>query len=392
MPEMDAKPVVLIADDSQISRKAVLRVLTEEFEVLEAESGQEALQILADNSEIQVLFVDLMMPGMDGFQVLKSLRESPNSRLRGLPVIILTAHDDSSAMRRKAMVLGANDFIAKPFDSLLLKTRARAHSRHSMDLTMSDSEDFGVVTGFQEISLIDADQLFISGQQLLIDSHQRQQPVSVLCLRVDPYLALLKTAGAKEASTLLEMTEKMITQGLRQEDMVARNNLGDFIILMPSVDAVMGRELVKGIYRRVRKSHPDLGNMRVKVTLSGGMVCSDARNDYALNRLIEEASIRMEKAVETGGNQLIYADMKKQRKPQMDANQGISLVYAIKALQQGKMDKLGRHVPQLLDEIFPLLVFANAEMQLGIDDALMKIRKRFAAQQTQEIEQKAGNS
>ena len=82
------------------------------YNVLNAENGQDALKILGITS-VDLVLLDIMMPGISGFDVLKSIRE--NKKLQSLPVIIITALADKGN-RLKGLQLGADDFITKPFD------------------------------------------------------------------------------------------------------------------------------------------------------------------------------------------------------------------------------------------------------------------------------------
>ena len=89
--------------------------------------GPEGL-ICRDNirADIKVVFSDLVMPRMNGFELLRNIRESIHTRISQLPVVIITGHNDDERMHRQPMSLGATDFITKPFDSIQLKARAKA--------------------------------------------------------------------------------------------------------------------------------------------------------------------------------------------------------------------------------------------------------------------------
>ena len=91
------------------------------YNVLNAENGEDALEILR-NSSVDLVLLDIMMPGISGFDVLKSIRE--NKKLQSLPVIIITALADKEN-RLKGLQLGADDFISKPFDvdELVVKSK-----------------------------------------------------------------------------------------------------------------------------------------------------------------------------------------------------------------------------------------------------------------------------
>ena len=116
----ETKPVLLVVDDDELACKAVVRVLQKRgFEVLCAHGGREALAVLADHP-VDVLVLDVMMPGMNGLEVCHELRQ--NSRLAELPVILLTGCDDFET-RAAGMKLGVSEFLCKPFAHHELLTR-----------------------------------------------------------------------------------------------------------------------------------------------------------------------------------------------------------------------------------------------------------------------------
>lgn len=103
---------ILAVDDSATVRKFISVALSMQgFEVVTACDGMDALEKLPDQ-QVDLVITDLNMPNMDGFELIKALRENPN--YRDLPVIILTSLNDEESKGRSARV-GANSYIVKPF-------------------------------------------------------------------------------------------------------------------------------------------------------------------------------------------------------------------------------------------------------------------------------------
>jgi len=103
---------VLVIEDEQLVRQVVKRLLTiEGYEVIEAPYGQAGYQ-MAVSEKPNIILLDLMMPVMDGFEVLRKLKSNPETRR--IPVIILTAKIDAESERR-CMRSGAMDYIKKPW-------------------------------------------------------------------------------------------------------------------------------------------------------------------------------------------------------------------------------------------------------------------------------------
>lgn len=114
---------ILIADDAEINR-AILRNLFEtEYNLLEAENGEQAMMLLRQyHDSITVVLLDLVMPEKDGYEVLEEMRQG--ELLYHAPVIVITA-DDSNDNRVKVFELGASDIIAKPFEPDVVKSRVK---------------------------------------------------------------------------------------------------------------------------------------------------------------------------------------------------------------------------------------------------------------------------
>lgn len=113
---------ILVVDDESRNRRLLdVFLKAEGFDVLQAATGAEALALVAAELPDAVL-LDLMMPDMDGFQVMQRLKELPGTR--PIPIIIVSALDDLAA-RQRVLASGAEDFIGKPVDRWELSVRLR---------------------------------------------------------------------------------------------------------------------------------------------------------------------------------------------------------------------------------------------------------------------------
>lgn len=112
---------ILIVEDNRVNRMMLNKILSADYRICEAENGAEALQILQErSSEISAVVLDLLMPVMDGYELIQRARE--NSRLAGIPFIV-AAEDAQGDAETKALALGANDFILKPYDPVIIRHR-----------------------------------------------------------------------------------------------------------------------------------------------------------------------------------------------------------------------------------------------------------------------------
>lgn len=117
------KSTILIVDDEEMIKMTLRGVLTKEYEVLEAENGKEALQILyRDSSRISAIVLDIVMPVIDGMAFLEEFRKYPE--YNSIPVIVATSNNDEE-LEKKCLEFGVWDFVMKPYNPLLLQFRLR---------------------------------------------------------------------------------------------------------------------------------------------------------------------------------------------------------------------------------------------------------------------------
>lgn len=110
--ELNRRHLVLVVEDQEINRDILGMILEDDYDIIYAENGEIGMQMIRENKDqLSIILLDLMMPVMDGFEVLRQLHD--DMELREIPVIVLTAEKEAEL---KALQLGASDFITKPFD------------------------------------------------------------------------------------------------------------------------------------------------------------------------------------------------------------------------------------------------------------------------------------
>ena len=115
------KSQILLVDDSAMSRMILKEILGGDYSILEAENGQECLEKMqAEAGNIALVLLDINMPVMDGFEVLKAM--NVNHTIEDIPVIMISS-DDSDAAIRRSYELGANDYVNRPFDARIVYRR-----------------------------------------------------------------------------------------------------------------------------------------------------------------------------------------------------------------------------------------------------------------------------
>ena len=135
-----AENTILVVDDEQRMRKLVRDFLTkQDFMVLEAADGEEAVDVFLENKDIALVILDVMMPKMDGWQTCREIRQYSK-----VPIIMLTARGDERDELR-GFELGVDEYIAKPFSPKILVARVQALLRRANAASEENLEYGGIV-------------------------------------------------------------------------------------------------------------------------------------------------------------------------------------------------------------------------------------------------------
>jgi two-component system cell cycle response regulator len=318
---------VLVVDDILANVKLLeARLSAEYFEVLTAHSGKEALDILA-RERVDVVLLDVMMPGMDGFEVCRRIKQTP--LLAHIPVIMVTALDQPSD-KVQGLDAGADDFLTKPVDDIALITRVKNLARLKVlaDELMSrasTSQDLGF-GGHADPKWAEAG---ANGRILLVEDHARSAQrivdglgkVHDVTVERDPQAALLKLA--EQSFDLLVVSLSLTNaDGLRLCSQVRSldrtRHLPIVIMVEPGDDARLLRGLDMGVNDYVmrpidrnellariktqikRKRHADL--LRAKLDEGMEQAITDALTGLHNRRYLEShLSTLVAQATQAGG-------------------------------------------------------------------------------------------
>ena len=112
---------ILIVDDSEMNREILSAILGDEFEILEAENGEECISVIRKyGTSISLVLLDIVMPVMDGFEVLEFLNKY--QWIDDIPVIMISSEDSATSVK-KAYEMGVSDYINRPFDAEVVHRR-----------------------------------------------------------------------------------------------------------------------------------------------------------------------------------------------------------------------------------------------------------------------------
>jgi diguanylate cyclase (GGDEF)-like protein len=220
------KPRLLVVDDQPINIQVMYQIFAADFQVFMATSGAQALAICKDNPPDLVL-LDVVMPGMDGFQVCGLLKADATTR--NIPVIFVTAHNDA-AQETHGLELGAVDFIAKPVNPAVVRARVKTH------LTLKFQSDVMRKLVFLD-GLTGVFNRRYFDQQLAIEwarSARNDSPLSVILLDVDFFKRYNDHYGHQAGDDCLKQIAMALKAALkRPADLVARYGGEEFVCILP---------------------------------------------------------------------------------------------------------------------------------------------------------------
>lgn len=227
--ESAAKARILVVDDSKLMRKAATKMLGDEFDVITADDGVDAWDQLGRDGGIQVVFTDLNMPRMDGYELLRQVRGASDGGVAGLPVIVVTGAENDEAARMKALDMGATDFITKPFTTSDLVARARAHSTYQRVTRQLQSQvQVDALTGLANKAGF-LDRL----RQDIAYASRHQQPLCLVRLEVEDFHRFFLHNGRDVAEGLVLQIARLLRGRIRKEDTGGRVALGSFALSLP---------------------------------------------------------------------------------------------------------------------------------------------------------------
>ncbi|PIE47296.1 MAG: DNA-binding response regulator [Gammaproteobacteria bacterium] len=168
-----SKQILIIEDDPDLSELISDYLKMNYYDVVTAGTAKDGLNILdTKERDINLIVLDLMLPDMDGMQVCQTIRNSKNSAINKVPIVMLTAKGDTTD-RVLGLEMGADDYMPKPFEprELLARIRAvlRRHEQPNQDDNNSESLTFGRLN-----ILPDSHEVFIDEQPVRLTTHQFQ--------------------------------------------------------------------------------------------------------------------------------------------------------------------------------------------------------------------------
>lgn len=298
------KQRVLVVDDERFNLNILAELLKSEYTVILAKSGKQAVE-RAIKQPPDLILLDVMMPEMDGYQVIRELKSTDLTR--NIPVIFITALG-AAEEEEKGLLLGAVDYIVKPFNPAIVRARVGAHMKIVRQRKLLENE--ALLDGLTEMpNRRNYDERFRRNWKRAV---RDKTPISVALLDVDFFKQYNDNYGHARGDEVLKAIASTITGELkRPADFAARWGGEEFVILLPDTGAQGARELVEWTRLAVEKIkiehvYSEASNV---VTISAGGVTILPDNDDDPGQMIEIADQMLYKAKESGRNRICWHDL-----------------------------------------------------------------------------------
>ncbi|KFL37749.1 GGDEF domain-containing response regulator [Arenimonas donghaensis] len=294
--EGTGKARILVVDDSKLMRKAAHKMLGDEFEVITAEDGQDAWGQVGQDAGIQVVFTDLNMPNLDGYGLLRAIRDAQDPGIQGLPVIVVTGAENDESARMKALELGATDFITKPFTTSDLVARARAHSTYQRVTRQLQSQ----VTMDALTGLANRPGFMDRLRQDMAYARRHQQALCLVRLDVEDFQRFFLHNGRDVAEGLVLQIARLLRARLRKEDTAARIGLGSFALSLPGGQEAGIAGMVERLQAEVMANPPLHEGEPVAVALHAAVLSPLTDDGLGPDEAMDACQARLDVARESG--------------------------------------------------------------------------------------------
>lgn len=302
--QLQEKPTILLVDDEKANLKILSELLKSDAQIIVAKSGDQAITKAVEMCP-DIILLDVIMPDMDGFDVIKVLKS--NAATHSIPVIFITGLADAN-FEEKGLQLGACDYIQKPFHTAIVKARVKLHLQLLKQRQL-----------LEQLALIDPlttianrrkyEEVFETEWR---NALRQEKTLSLAILDVDFFKQYNDTLGHAAGDHALEKVAINLAHQLqRPKDFVARYGGEEFIILLPDTDSVGAEETVNKCRMAIESlkiPHPTSKTNDVLTISSGGITCKP-KTIEGKNEVLNVADNMLYEAKRIGRNKVCWKEL-----------------------------------------------------------------------------------
>jgi two-component system cell cycle response regulator len=288
---------IFVVDDNHLNVRLLTDILQDEnYTVFSLDNGLPVLE-MAKKLMPDVILLDIMMPGIDGFEVCKLLKSDED--VRDIPVIMVTAKTEGYDIK-KALEYGAFDYIKKPVDEVEVIARVQSALRlkeyqdRLKQLAMKD----GLTNLYNHSLLVELFEKELSKQE------RNHGDIAFVMLDIDYFKKVNDTYGHDAGNRILKQMALILKNSVRKSDIVARYGGEEFSIILPEIDKQNAFLICDRIREYIEAYDFDIGDKCIKVTVSMGIFFKDANYSISGSEIMQNADELLYKAKENGRNRV----------------------------------------------------------------------------------------
>ncbi|HKM34399.1 MAG TPA: diguanylate cyclase [Lachnospiraceae bacterium] len=292
---------VLIIDDSRLDTIVLADILKDEYEVITALSGEEGIRLAIVEKPVLIL-LDIVMPGIDGFEILEQLKG--NEVTKDIPVVFLTALSDE-ATEEKGFMKGAMDYIKKPFNAHIVRARVRNHVKLCLYMrTIETQMSIDSLTGAYNRRAFE-NQLALYWEKAI----KQKEPLSLFIADIDFFKMVNDTYGHGEGDVVLKTTVSEMKKVLDSENIFfARYGGEEFAVISYGLSSGVTQLMAESVRKRIEELHIANENSLVSsfLTVSIGGCTMRPKDGQISEKIVNAADSMLYQAKNSGRNRICW--------------------------------------------------------------------------------------
>lgn len=296
---------ILIAEDDTTSRIILEKILSKwGYEVVSTSDGNDAWKQLQSEDTPSLVILDWMMPGIEGIEICRRIRENTKKDSPYTYVILLTAKESKKNII-KGMEAGADDYITKPFDPHELRVRLRAGQRilELQSELLAAKKELLVQSRTDPLTGVFNRRAILSQMEIEISRAKREKTkISLLMIDIDHFKKINDTYGHLVGDEVIKECVRRISDSIRIYDSIGRFGGEEFLVIMPGAEKADAFTIAQRIRSVIGGKDVIADGSGIPVTISQGVVTYT--RDTTSNDLIAMADEALYRAKENGRNRV----------------------------------------------------------------------------------------
>ncbi len=294
--------IILIVDDIEDNLQLLRFNLEDDGHTVISATGGEDCLTLARKHRPDLILLDLMMPGMSGTETLAQLKGE--TTLSDIPVIMISANDNDDAVVR-ALDIGANEYVTKPFNYRVLAARIRTalRLREAQKQLQELNDKLARLASTDPLTGVFNRRYFLElGSAEFAKARRHQRQMSVIVLDADNFKSINDSYGHAGGDAALKQLTRLCRAVGRQGDLIGRFGGEEFVICCPETDLEGARQLAERLRLQVESSELLFDGQPIRFTVSLGVTAMSG-DDTAIDDMLRRADRLLYRAKAGGRNQ-----------------------------------------------------------------------------------------